>query len=316
MQYTSEENKADPFMQYKSEENETDPPEFLTDIMISDKISRTETDTFSSSPVTSRYRTAPRILDILPSCVIIPQNQYPTDQSKLTKLRECATDGLVNSFDLIPLDNSLMQILSNYNLTMRVREYSRYLPDLRSCESWLWPWSSINHLVSPKKRNTSTHCCPSMPYLSPRTDSSHHYIYRATDTPPPLLPWDFDTGWEDVSPQIPPNHRLLHIPELHYGPDFSVVKHHSTLYGAVTTPFLSTYTMLRAGYCHVKASKLSNYVSDLCLLLNNPASMPIIVDYGTTFGASPFKEDLIPGTVQIVNKSAKNLSRHSQITTK
>ena len=72
MQYKSEENKADPVTQYKRKENETDTPEFFADIMRSAKISQTETDTFSSSPVTSRYQTAPRILDVLPSCAIIP----------------------------------------------------------------------------------------------------------------------------------------------------------------------------------------------------------------------------------------------------
>ena len=127
IQYKREENEADPFTQYKREENETDLPEILADIMRPAKISQTETDTFSPSPVNSRYRTAPIILDILPSRAIIPQDQRPTEQSKLTKLRECATDDLISSFDLIPLDDASMHTLNNYKLTMRVRDYSRRL---------------------------------------------------------------------------------------------------------------------------------------------------------------------------------------------
>ena len=64
---------------------------------------------------------------MMPSRAIVPQENRPTEQSKLTKLRECATESLSNSFDLIPMDDSSMQILNNYNLTMRVRELSRRL---------------------------------------------------------------------------------------------------------------------------------------------------------------------------------------------
>ena len=122
-------------MQFKSE---LDPEGLIADYMRSSNLnpkegspdstpSSTPSDIRSSPMAPSRYRTEPRVLDILPSRAIVPQDQRPTEQSKLTKLREGATEALTNSFNLIPLDDASMQIINNYNLTMRVREYSRRL---------------------------------------------------------------------------------------------------------------------------------------------------------------------------------------------
>ena len=75
----------------------------------------------------SRFLTSPRVHETTPSRALIPQDQRPTDQSKLSKLRENATGALQNNFDLVPLDDSAEQILNNYNLHMRVREFARRL---------------------------------------------------------------------------------------------------------------------------------------------------------------------------------------------
>ena len=75
----------------------------------------------------SRFLTSPRVHETTPSRALIPQDQRPTDQSKLSKLRENATSALQNNFDLVPLDDSAEQILNNYNLHMRVREFARRL---------------------------------------------------------------------------------------------------------------------------------------------------------------------------------------------
>ena len=88
-------------------------------------------DSPTSAPSTpkamSRFRTAPREIETLPSRAIVSQDNRPSDQGKLSKLRESATEPLTNKFDIIPLDDSSEQILNNYNLQMRVREFTRSL---------------------------------------------------------------------------------------------------------------------------------------------------------------------------------------------
>ena len=55
---------------------------------------------------------------------------------------------------------------------------------------------------------------------------------------------------------------------------------------------------------------------DLRLLLITPDYTPIVIDLGATFGISPFKEDLIPETIQTVKSSVKKLTGTSKITKK
>ena len=49
------------------------------------------------------------------------------DITKLTKLRNSATDPLANKFTIIPLDDSDEQIVNNYNLEMRINDLRRHL---------------------------------------------------------------------------------------------------------------------------------------------------------------------------------------------
>ena len=79
------------------------------------------------TPTRSRFLAVPRLAEVLPSRAIVPQDQRPHDQGKLSKLRESATSSLANVFNLIPLDDAAGQIFNTYNLLMRVREFSRRL---------------------------------------------------------------------------------------------------------------------------------------------------------------------------------------------
>ena len=69
-----------------------------------------------NTPTRSRFLSVPRLAEVLPSRAIVPQDQRPTDQGKLSKLREKAPSPLANAFNLIPLDDAAGQILNNYNL--------------------------------------------------------------------------------------------------------------------------------------------------------------------------------------------------------
>ena len=75
----------------------------------------------------SCFHTTPRDLNTLPSHAIVPQDKRPTNQGKLDKLCDSTTDVLTNVFDSIPLDDVSEQIINNYTLTMRVRDFTRYL---------------------------------------------------------------------------------------------------------------------------------------------------------------------------------------------
>ena len=61
----------------------------------------------------------------------------------------------------------------------------------------------------------------------------------------------------------------------------------------------------------------SNDLTKLQSIEANTASTcntPIVVDTGATFGTTPYKEDLIPGTIEEVKSSVRNLSGSSKIT--
>ena len=64
--------------------------------------SSTQPNLDTSTMPSSKKRTEPRVLDIFPSRAIVSQDQRPTEQSKITKLRERATEALTNSFNLTP----------------------------------------------------------------------------------------------------------------------------------------------------------------------------------------------------------------------
>ena len=48
--------------------------------------------------------------------------------------------------------------------------------------------------------------------------------------------------------------------------------------------------------------------------VNNPTVTPVVIDFRATFGTIPFLEDLIPGTIEKIDLSVKNLSGSSAIT--
>ena len=90
---------------------ETTKETFFTDL-----IGSLDTRKASHNAKIYRFLTFPQIIETIPSCAIVPQYQHPTDQGKLSKLREHTTKSLANKFDIITLDDSAKQILNNYNL--------------------------------------------------------------------------------------------------------------------------------------------------------------------------------------------------------
>ena len=56
------------------------------------------------TPTRSHFLAVPHLMEVLPSRAIVPQDQRPTAQDKLSKLRESVTSPLANVFNLIPLD--------------------------------------------------------------------------------------------------------------------------------------------------------------------------------------------------------------------
>ena len=59
-----------------------------------------------TSKETSRYLITPRITHTMKSRTIVPQEDRPTDPSKLQKLRTSATSPLSNMFSTIPMDDA------------------------------------------------------------------------------------------------------------------------------------------------------------------------------------------------------------------
>ena len=78
-------------------------------------------------PSSNRYRITPRSnFDTSTKCVILKELR-PTAPTDLRKLRGLAVQPLNHKFDLVPFDNSEKQILNNYNLQMRVKDFKRNL---------------------------------------------------------------------------------------------------------------------------------------------------------------------------------------------
>ena len=74
-----------------------------------------------------RFLTLPRKdPDTSTRCVDLKEAR-PVSAGELRKLRDRAVQPLDNKFDLIPLDDSEKQILNNYNLQMRVKDFVRNL---------------------------------------------------------------------------------------------------------------------------------------------------------------------------------------------
>lgn len=86
--------------------------------------------------LTSHFLSAPRTSNTINSRIIIPQDQHPSDTSKLTKLISSAIAQIFNKFATIPLDASDKQVANNYNLEMQISELRRKLVQFDMIEAF------------------------------------------------------------------------------------------------------------------------------------------------------------------------------------
>ena len=80
---------------------------------------------FISSP--SRYLSVPRMVADISSKSVISKESRPIKSDDLRKLRQAATSPLTHKFDTVPNDDTDAQIVLNYNLQMRIKEFRRRL---------------------------------------------------------------------------------------------------------------------------------------------------------------------------------------------
>lgn len=128
----------------------------------------------------------------------------------------------------------------------------------------------------------------------------------------PLCNYD-NKGWVEDSENLFLPHRFLHLPGLTYSAHFSQCSYDPHLYDHIhhtkhTPPALVSTPRIMLNFV-----RLQHDHSDPRLLLNTPTSTHIVIDSGATFGVSPFEEVIIPGTVEEVNSSVKNLTGSSKI---
>ena len=113
----------------------------------------------------------------------------------------------------------------------------------------------------------------------------------------------------------------LHDPTLTYGPNFNKYVFMPTVY----ENFLRRCSLSSNKSC-LPASNISEFRTSTeksesssfqpATFSTLPTSTPIVIDSGATFGTTPHVEDIIPGTLQNVDLSVKNLSGTSDITAK
>ena len=129
-----------------------------------------------------------------------------------------------------------------------------------------------------------------------------------------ILPMDLQ-GFQDAKPtpslQLPASQ--LHDSLKYYGERFVDMKFHPQLFG----PFLTKRRIMpQSTYeAHISEVKFKGVTwTDSSIQQAAVADTPIVIDIGATFGTTPFESDLIPGTVEKVNGTVKNLSGNSSIT--
>ena len=89
---------------------------------------RSEENTSSvDASTTSRYLIVPRMVADISSKSVIAKESRPIKSDDLRKLRQAATSPFLNKFITIPHIDADSQIMANYNIQMRIKEFRRRL---------------------------------------------------------------------------------------------------------------------------------------------------------------------------------------------